>query len=970
MRMVGQLRSRATRILIIFLNSSLYVVLVVLDSLYSIPGAAAHPATEWLRWMSFGFSAFVALIFLCVGSFVWLFARNRPVAWLLFLFSSAVMLTFAAETASVLNAHFFSAISSASSSLAFLFFAILLLLFPRNLLARPLPVGGEAVAAQRKRRGFLLLCLRVYIVLLAPLCVISLLDIIVVEWFLLAPTSWLTLGNGAYRLFVMGGILFTIVISYSRNTTLRERQQQRIFAVGVVLAFVPLLLLTVFPTVLNAPRFYVDPQLSTLTVILLPLTLGYTILRYQVLVFDRYIRSAVAWMTGIIGLFGVGYLVVLVSNLLLPGSRIEPVIVAVVFVGILGPCVWWLARVVTERLFFHEMRHFRHLIDRADMMSGEGFDIGEAAQLLITASLQVFKTQEICLYVLDDDTGTYRLYPSLQADQREDADRWAVVRRLNMVVTHTLSPNQGASWINVHDPLIDRVATASRPVMLREVTRAEPARLLSLGRYIVSSEPLDHTDPLLAPVWANGKLIGLLVLGERSDHQQYAGPDLDAAQYLLARFALVLETARLYAKSRHNADILSTLYGGNTLSIQSFATVEDVARAYTRVAAQAVKAGAEIWLYAPQSHVLSRVAHEGNGPLLSEQSSLIPSSERDWAPYFIEADHVFSSERPAAEEPPCLPQAPRFPYAWLPLFEGQEPSGVLVLTYPRPHFFAQEERHVLEMFARQCAVAIENSRITLALRAAYERLKELDQLKDQFIITASHELRTPLTAVQGYIELLADFGQSLDAESQAEFLAKARRGCDELTLMVNNIMDASVIGTEAEQIKRSPVSVAVAVQSVMEMLEGNFTREQRSVAVSIPSELSVLADPVRLRQVLMNLLNNALKFSNPGSGIEIFGFAEHEQVTVKVRDYGLGVPPEDQEHLFERFVRLERDMNSPVRGTGLGLYICKQLIEAMRGRIWMESSGVPGEGSMFAFSLKPGRLVYEGTSPLVERQRV
>jgi len=968
--MVGQLRTRATRILIIFLNISLYVVLIVLDSLYSIPGAAAHPATEWLTWLRFGFSVFVAFTFLSVGSFVWLFARDRAVAWLLFLFSTTVMLSFATETASVLNVHFFSGISSAGSSLAFTFFAILLLLFPRNLLAQPPFVDGEVVAVRRKWQSYLLKCLRVYIVLLAALCVLSMLDIIVLEWFSLSSPSWLTLGDAAYHLFVMGGILLTIVISYSRNTTLRERQQQRIFVVGVVLAIVPLLLLTVFPSFLNAPRFYVDPQLSTLTVILLPLALGYTILRYQVLVFDRYIRSAVAWMTGIIGLFGVGYLVVMVSNLLLPGGRIKPVIVAVTAVGILGPCVWWLARVVTERLFFHEMRHYRHLIDRADMMSGEGFDIDEAAQLLVTASLQVFKTQEICLYVLDDDTGTYRLYPSLQAEQREDADRWAVVKRVNMVVTNILSANQGASWINVHDPLIDRVASASRPIMLHEVTRTEPVRLLSLGRYIVSSEPLDHTDPLLAPVWANGKLIGLLVLGERSDHQQYAGPDLDAAQYLLARFASVLETARLYAKSRRNAGILSTLYGGNTLSIQSFATVEDVARAYTRVAAEAVKAGAEIWLYAPQSHGLSRVAHEGNGPLLSEQSSIIPSSERDWAPYFIEADYVLSSERSAAEEPPCLPQAPRFPFAWLPLFEGQEPRGVLVLTYPRPHLFAQEERHVLEMFARQCAVAIENSRITLALRAAYERLKELDQLKDEFIMTASHELRTPLTAVQGYIELLADFGQSLDAESQAEFLAKARRGCDELTLMVNNIMDASVIETEAEQLKRSPVSVAAAVQSVLEMLEGNFAREQRSVEVSIPSELTVFADPVRLRQVVMNLLNNALKFSDPGAGIEIFGFTGHEQVTIAIRDYGLGVPPEAQGHLFERFVRLERDMNSPVRGTGLGLYICKQLVEAMQGRIWMESSGVPGEGSMFAFSLKPGRLAREEASPLVERQRV
>jgi len=966
--MVGQSRTRAARTLIIFLNASLYAFLVILDGLSSIPGAHAHTATAWKIWLPFGFFSFVAFTFLVVGSFVWLFARNRPVAWLLFGFSITVMLAFVTETASELNNRLFLGISGASSSLAFTFFALLLLLFPRNLLERgddqsPVPVQGRVRTYIRYFRS-------TYIALLIVLCSVSLLSIFVADGFLLTLPLWLALGNDLYHLLVMGGILITIGISYSRNTTLRERQQQRIFAAGVIVAVVPLLLLTVLPLILNAPRFYIDPQLSTLTVILLPLALGYTILRYQVLVFDRYIRRAVAWMTGIIGLFGVGYLVIMITNLLLPGSQVEPVVVAVIMIGILGPCVWWLARVVTEQLFFHEMRHYRRLIDRADMLSSEGFDIDEAVQLLTTAALQVFKTQEICLYVLDDDTGAYRLFPALKEAQREDADRMRLALHLNAAITPVADDYTGGTGINVRDPLIERVASAKRSMMLHEFSQPEPTGLMGINRYIVSSGPVDHTDPLLTPIWASGKLIGLLALGERSDHQQYAGPDLDAAQYLLARFAPALETARLYAKSKRNADILRALYGGNTLSVQSFATVEDVARAYTRVAADAINAGAEILLYTPRSRELSRVAHEGNGPLLAAQSCFTSSSERDWKPWFSEGESSSSWEKYSAEAPPCLAEAPRFSFAWLPLLEGQELLGVLALTYPRPHFFAQEERHVLGMFAKQCAVALENTRITLALREAYERQKELDQLKDLFVTTASHELRTPLTAVQGYIELLADFGPSLDAASQAEFLAKARRGCDELTLMVNNIMDASLVETEAEQIRCSPVSVAAAVQSVLEMFEGDFAREQRSVEVSIPPDLSVLADPVRLRQVLLNLLNNALKFSSPGSGIGILGFSGDGQVTVAIRDYGLGVPREDQVRLFERFVRLERDMNSPVRGAGLGLYICKRLIEAMHGRIWVESSGVPEEGSLFAFSLKPSRLMRKETSPIAERQLV
>lgn len=957
MRIVGQSRTRAARTLIVLLSVSLYICLVILDGLSSIPGVHSHSGTAWMVWLFFGFSAFVAFTFLVVGGFVYLFARNRPVAWLLFSFSIAVMMAFVSETASVLSNAFFDKLSGASSSLAFIFFAFLLLLFPRNLLIR------SASGDQGKVRASMRYVRSAYITLLIVLCSMSVLHIFAVD------VLWLALGSNIYRLLVMSGIVITIGISYSHHTALRERQQQRIFAFGVLIAFLPLLLLTVLPIILDVPRFSVDPQLSTLTVILLPLTLGYTILRYQVLVFDRYIRRAVAWMTGIIGLFGVGYLVIMISNLLLPGGRTAPIIAAVVMIGIAGPCIWWFARVVTERLFFHEMRHYRRLIDSADLISAEGFDIAEAVQLLTTAALQVFKTQEICLYVLDDDTGTYRLYPALKEAPEEDADRGRLVRRLRSSEALSASASVGGTWINARDPLVERVASSRRSMLLHEFSQPEPTGLLGIRRYILSGGPLDYTDPLLAPIWASGKLIGLLLLGERSDHQQYAGPDLDAVQYLLARFAPALEAARLYAKGKRNASILRALYGGNTLSVQSFTTVEDVARAYTRVAAEAINAGAEIWLYTPGSHTFSPIAREGNGPLLAAQPCLTSTSEQDWQPWFSEGEYAASWEQYCAEAPPCLSETPRFPAAWLPLLEGQERRGVLALTYPRPHFFAQEERHVLGMFARQCAVAIENTRITLELREAYERQQALDQLKDLFVTTASHELRTPLTAVQGYIELLADFGESLDAASQAEFLAKARRGCDELTLMVNNIMDASLVETEAEQIRCSPVTVAGAVQSVLEMFEADFAREQRTVEVSIPPDLSVLADPVRLRQVLLNLLNNTLKFSSPGSRIEIFGVFEDEQVTIAIQDYGLGVPREDQERLFERFVRLERDMNSPVRGAGLGLYICKRLIEGMRGRIWVESSGVVGEGSLFAFSLRPSRLLSRGISPVVERQR-
>lgn len=242
--------------------------------------------------------------------------------------------------------------------------------------------------------------------------------------------------------------------------------------------------------------------------------------------------------------------------------------------------------------------------------------------------------------------------------------------------------------------------------------------------------------------------------------------------------------------------------------------------------------------------------------------------------------------------------------------------------------------------------------MTIALRDAYEQQKELDILKDQFIMTASHELRTPLTAVQGYIELLQNYNARLNTEERAEFIAKAQRGCDELVLMVGNIMDSSRMQVDINEVSLGPVSLAASVAHVLEIMEGVTIRENRRIRLDVPGDIVVIADELRLRQIILNLVGNAVKYSPAASPLEISASVTLEESTLRIRDFGSGIPPGDQPRLFERFMRLERDMNSPVRGAGLGLYISKQLVEAMGGHMWVESSGKEGEGSVFAFSLK------------------
>lgn len=265
-----------------------------------------------------------------------------------------------------------------------------------------------------------------------------------------------------------------------------------------------------------------------------------------------------------------------------------------------------------------------------------------------------------------------------------------------------------------------------------------------------------------------------------------------------------------------------------------------------------------------------------------------------------------------------------------------------------------------------------------AANAALDQARELTALKDQFLIDANHELRTPIMAWYGNTELLANFGTRATPEQRDRMLERALASGDAVLQLLDAVLDAGALGSGPPRLRLSDVPVEPLVREVLATFDPREIAEPgledvsyaaRQVTVTIERGLTVVADPSRLRQILVNLLTNALKYSAPQTPIAISSAAlplprtprwhlPGRRVTppprmgcLSVRDEGLGVPPRDAPKLFNRFVRLERDIAGPVRGTGVGLYLCRVLTEAMGGRIWLESSGVEGEGSTFSVAL-------------------
>ncbi|MDQ2717557.1 MAG: HAMP domain-containing histidine kinase, partial [Chloroflexota bacterium] len=273
----------------------------------------------------------------------------------------------------------------------------------------------------------------------------------------------------------------------------------------------------------------------------------------------------------------------------------------------------------------------------------------------------------------------------------------------------------------------------------------------------------------------------------------------------------------------------------------------------------------------------------------------------------------------------------------------------------------QQELHIKNQELSQANQQLEQQ--TAQVEAAYEQQRRLNESKNQFLLSVNHELRTPLTELYGYLDLLQEYGGQIDASMQATFIGHAIHGCEELQRLINNVLDAVRGDFQGKAPQLADFALATVVDEVLDLFEPQ-KRQAYSIRLELPQTLAVRADRQFLHQVLLNLLSNAFKYSSPYTTVTVSAelsiapgasavqqAGSCSQVYIYVEDSGPGIPPAEIPLLFEKFVRLKRDLTGPVRGTGLGLYISKQLVEVMGGHIWVESSGIAGEGSRFCFTL-------------------
>jgi len=236
---------------------------------------------------------------------------------------------------------------------------------------------------------------------------------------------------------------------------------------------------------------------------------------------------------------------------------------------------------------------------------------------------------------------------------------------------------------------------------------------------------------------------------------------------------------------------------------------------------------------------------------------------------------------------------------------------------------------------------------TLLVLQNLTRTHRLETIRRDFVSNVSHELRTPLASLKALTETLQE-GALEDPPAARGFLKRMEDEIDNLTQMVRELLDLSRIESGRVPFDRRPVSPLSMITNAVERMRLQAERGGLTLQIEDKTSLpEVMADAERIEAVLVNLIHNAIKFTPPGGQISVGGRQENEQVVFSVRDTGIGINPQDQSRIFERFYKADQSRSGG--GTGLGLSIARHTIEAHKGRIWLESN--PGQGSTFYFSL-------------------
>jgi len=348
----------------------------------------------------------------------------------------------------------------------------------------------------------------------------------------------------------------------------------------------------------------------------------------------------------------------------------------------------------------------------------------------------------------------------------------------------------------------------------------------------------------------------------------------------------------------------------------------------------------------------------------------LPEAIRAMTPIWMESPEAWRARSPL---PP-----PDDHHAWaaLPLIINGRPTGGIGLSFAEPRTFSGDDKTFMLLLAAQCAQALWRADLYAQVQAhaetlqqkVEERTKELqqalaraesaDRAKSRMLANVSHEMRTPLSSIVGFSTLILQ--RNPDGDKLREFATLINSEGRRLARLVNDFLDLQRIEAGRDTFRLASTDLAALVRDVAAHYDLG-DKPKHTIQVNVDSTAPIQADSDRIRQVILNLLSNAVKFSPDGGTIQLELRQQDSEVVCAIRDQGMGILPGELPSLFERFQRSESAEYLRIQGTGLGLALCKEIIQHHNGRIWAESAG-EGQGATFNFALP----VLEPETPIIK----
>ncbi|MBX2865199.1 MAG: GAF domain-containing protein [Leptolyngbyaceae cyanobacterium MAG.088] len=484
--------------------------------------------------------------------------------------------------------------------------------------------------------------------------------------------------------------------------------------------------------------------------------------------------------------------------------------------------------------------------------------------------------------------------------------------------------------------------------------------------YVAFLEELQVRATLCVPILRNQKLWGLLIVHHCRGARHWESLEVDLLGQLATQVAIATQQAELYHQMQvelsQRQQIEATLRQSEIATRTLYEIIATPSPTFTDTLEQLLRLGCQ--QFSLDLGALSHIEGETitiiasySGSKISLKGMQLPLAQT-YCQETLRSNtqvsfSILSASQSSWKTHPGYTKFKFETYLGIPIWVSGSPYGTLNFTSQtsRTQVFSTVEIEFLRLMAQWIGGALEREQATQELAHTRDQALAATLVKSEFLATMSHEIRTPMNAIMGMTSVLLD--TSLTDEQQ-DFIETIRQGSDSLLSIVNKILDFSKIESGKLELEEQPFNLGQCISDVCDFLSPSANEKKLSLSSHIATNVPtvIIGDITRIRQVLVNLISNAIKFTDHGQirvSVACLSVGDTYEIQFAVQDTGIGIPTNQQQKLFKPFSQLDGSTARKYEGTGLGLVICRQLVQIMNGRIWLESQ--VNQGSTFYFTV-------------------